>query len=56
MQITASMKNKSMKSKHLIAALCYALSLTSAALHGADTVTPDLKAIPSAFAGFATAH
>ena len=47
MQITASMKNKSMKSKHLIVALSYALSLTSAVLHGADTVTPDLKAIPS---------
>ena len=41
------MKNTSMKSKHLLAALCYALSLTSAALRGADNVTPDLKAIPS---------
>jgi hypothetical protein len=41
------MRNKSMKSKHLLAALCYALSLTCAALHGADIVTPDLKAIPS---------
>ena len=34
-----------MKSKHLLAALCCALSLTSAALHAADTMTPDLGAL-----------
>jgi len=34
-----------MKSKHLLAALCCALSLTSASLHAADTVTPDLGAL-----------